>query len=174
MPEPQKIKLLVVDDHPLIREGIKAHLETCERIEVIGAAANGQEALRLTRELAPDVALVDISLPDINGFETSQLLRQAVPQIKIIILTIHDNEEYVAQAFQVGAHGYVVKDTPADELIKGIELVCQGQMFVSSAVAHDVVQGYIKQVQEKRALSPREPGEDRAESPLEHPPGGFP
>ena len=158
MVESKKITLFMVDDHPLIREGIKAQLASCEHIEIVGEAADGQEALRRVRELVPDVALVDISLPDVNGLETSRRLRQVVPQTRIIILTVHDDEEYVTQALQVGAHGYILKDTPVEEMIKGIESVAAGNMFFSSAVSRVMIEGYVRQLEEQKepALAPRE------------------
>ena len=154
----QKITLFIVDDHPLIREGIKSQLASCGHIEIVGEAANGQQALCRIRERVPAVALVDITLPDMSGLETSRLLRQAVPQTRIIILTIHDDAEYVVQALQVGVQGYILKDTSIEEMVRGIEWVAAGNMFFSRAVSRVMTEGYARQIEEQKkiALAPRE------------------
>jgi len=124
-----------VDDHPIVLEGIKSRLSAQEDLEVVGEAADGQEALRKAKELRPDLVLMDISMPNMNGLEAVTLLRKRVPDSKIVILTMHDNREYIARIIRLGARGYLLKDTSPAELIRAIKLIHAGEVFFSPAVS---------------------------------------
>ncbi len=133
--KPRKIKLLLVDDHPIVLEGIKSRLSAQDDLEVVGEAADGQEALRKAKELRPDLVLMDISMPNMTGLEAVTLLRKRVPDSKIVILTMHDNREYIARIIRLGARGYLLKDTSPAELIRAIKLIHAGEVFFSPAVS---------------------------------------
>src|SRR5712692_570416 len=131
----RKIKLLLVGDHPIVLEGIKSRLSAQADLEVVGEAADGQEALRKAKELRPDLVLMDISMPNMSGLEAVTLLRKRAPDSKILILTMHDNREYIARIIRLGARGYLLKDTSPAELIRAIKLIHAGEVFFSTAVS---------------------------------------
>ena len=128
------INILLADDHPLVQDGIRTRLEEIEDINVIGVASNGQELLDKATELQPDVIITDISMPKINGLEATRLLTQKHPEIKVLILTMHDNKEYMQNAIDSGAKGYILKDQSANEMIDAVRSIHKGKThFCSSA-----------------------------------------
>lgn len=132
------INILLVDDHPLVRDGIRARLESEPGIHVQGEAQNGQEALEFARSTPPDVVLMDVSMPVMNGLEATKIFRETLPDIRILILSMHDNREYILQLIQSGASGYILKDVGSDELIKAIETVHQGGTYFSSGASQSL------------------------------------
>jgi two-component system nitrate/nitrite response regulator NarL len=139
----QKIKILLVDDHPIVLEGIKSHLSNQPDLRVVGEASNGQEALRQARQCAPDVILMDISMPHMNGLEAIARMRKVVPTAKVLVLTMHDNKEYISQSIRFGARGYLRKDTSPTEMVHAIKTVHAGEVFLNplaSRVMADVFQ----------------------------------
>jgi DNA-binding NarL/FixJ family response regulator len=159
-----KKTLIIVDDHGLFREGLKAILERNPSYEVIGEAGSGREALRLIRQLKPDLALVDMSLPDQNGIElTSEILRISAGT-RVMIVSMHHKIDYIVRAFQAGATGYVVKESASAKLLQGVETVLKGDYFMDASVSQQVVKK-IAGLQKKdmqvtdevyNALTPRE------------------
>ena len=139
----RKIRLLLVDDHPLVREGIRSCLHPHKQLEIVGEAADGREALAKAKELNPDIVLMDINLPRTNGLEATRLLRREAPQTRVLILTVHNNKEYVLQIVRAGARGYVLKDTSPGELVQAIEQVNRGEAFFSADVARFVLNDYV-------------------------------
>ena len=129
------IRVLLADDHPLIRAGIKSILGRHPNIRVVGEAAEGDEAVRLARALNPDIALVDINMPVLGGFGAAKALRKHLPSCRVIILSMHEDREYVRQAVAAGAKGYVQKDAAPDALRLAIETVHHGRTFFSDAAA---------------------------------------
>ncbi len=128
------ITVVLADDHPLVQDGIRTHFEEIEDIEVIGVANNGQELLDQAEALNPDIIIADISMPVINGLEATRKLSQSHPHIKVLILTMHDNKEYMQNAIDSGAKGYILKDQPAAEMIDAVRSIYQGKKhFCSSA-----------------------------------------
>jgi DNA-binding NarL/FixJ family response regulator len=129
------IRVLVADDHMIVRTGIRHVLESEPGFEVVGEAANGTEALSLTAQLRPDVVVLDISMPDVSGLELAARLRSTGGGTRVLILSMHNNAEYVLESVRAGAHGYLLKDTAATELRTAIRAVCQGQSYFSPPVA---------------------------------------
>lgn len=131
----QKIKILVADDHPVVRKGLQSCLARQERLRVVGEASDGEEALEKALELAPDVVLLDISMPRKDGLTVTGALRKAAPQIKVLILSVHSNKEYLFRIIQAGAHGYVSKEASPEELLRAIESVHNGETFFTPEIA---------------------------------------
>lgn len=143
----RKVRVLLADDHTLVREGIRSSLVRYPAISVVGEAANGKEAVSKSKTLAPDILLLDLNMPEMSGMEAMPLIRKQCPNTKIIILTVHDSKEYVSRLLRGGAHGYVLKDTSADELVRAIEAVVQGDAFFSPRVSHILLQDYARSAQ---------------------------
>ena len=133
--EIQTIRLLLVDDHQLVRDGLRARLGDTPGLEIVGEAGNGQEALSAAAILRPDLALVDIGLPDISGIQLTGTLNDRLPETRVLILSMYDNREYVLSALRAGARGYVLKDAPSSEIIAAIKAVAAGGVYYSTAVA---------------------------------------
>jgi two-component system nitrate/nitrite response regulator NarL len=138
------IKVLVVDDHPVVRKGISACLARHPHIQVVGEAANGREALCLARELRPDIALMDIDMPQMNGLAATEALRRELPELKVLVLSIDSNTEHVLSIIQSGARGYILKDAPTAELVRAIEIVQAGEAYFSSDVARVALNKYVQ------------------------------
>lgn len=131
----KKIKVMIADDHALIREGIKQILELENDISVIGQASNGEEAFEMATELNPEVILLDINMPKLNGIETLRKFKDMGIKSKVIILTIHEDKEYILKTLKLGANGYILKDSSADTLIEGIRAVYKGEKYIQPSVA---------------------------------------
>jgi len=130
---------VIVDDHPLFREGLKAIIDRDGRFEVVGEAGTGREGLRMARKLQPNLMLVDISLPDQTGIQLTRKIRTLLPETRILIVSVHSKIDYIAEAFKVGATGYVVKESASERLLYGLECVDKGDYFLDSSVSHQVV-----------------------------------
>jgi DNA-binding NarL/FixJ family response regulator len=128
------IRVLIIDDHPLFRQGIRWSLEDVADIEVIGEAENGQEALKLTERLNPDVVLVDINLPGLNGLEVARVIKRRDPRIGIVVLSVYEDDDQLFQAIKVGAAAYSSKDVNPDELLYFIREVAKGKYLINDAV----------------------------------------
>ena len=125
----------MVDDHPVVRKGLESCLKNQNRLRVVDTACDGGEAVRKARELSPDVILMDIDLPGMDGLEVTQLLRKEMPQVKIVILSIHSHEEYLFRIIRAGAHGYVSKTAAPTELVRAVEAVSDGEMLFTPEMA---------------------------------------
>lgn len=148
----QTIRIALVDDHSLVRDGVRALLSTRPLFEVVGEAENAQQALAMCEEVKPDILLVDIGLQDMNGLELTQQIRQRCPLIKILILSMYDNQEYVATSIRAGASGYVLKNAPSREIVAAIEAIATGGTFYSAEVTLKLV----SRKPEENELTPRE------------------
>ena len=135
------LRVLIADDHRLVRAGIRALLDQLGSIEVVGEAANGREALELADKRRPDIVLMDITMPELNGLEVTERLKKQLPHIRVLLLSMHADEAYVSQALAVGAAGYVLKDAGAVELELAIQAAARGESYLSPAVAKLVVSG---------------------------------
>ena len=139
----QIIKVLVADDHPVVRKGLQTCLARHGKLRIVGEAADGDEALRKTRELLPDVVLMDISMPGMNGLAVTEVLRKELPQIKVLILSVHHNKEYIFRVIQAGAHGYVSKEAPPEDVLRAIESVSEGEPFFSEDIARAALNEFV-------------------------------
>jgi len=128
------IKVMLVDDHPLFREGISARLSLSDDINVVGEAENATQALATVGDLQPDIILLDINMPEMSGIDMLEVLREKNLDVKVIFLSMHDDKEYIARAIQAGAQGYLLKDVCGEEMIKAIVAVSQGEKQFSQEV----------------------------------------
>lgn len=140
------IRLLLADDHTLVRGGIRALLNELEQVEVIAEANDGREALSLIESHRPDIVLMDIAMSGMNGLEATMRVTRDFPDIRVVILSMHTNEEYVLQALRSGAVGYLLKDAGISELEIAIEAVSRGETYLSPPVSKHVISDYIRRV----------------------------
>lgn len=154
------LRVLLADDHTLVRAGLRKLLETVPDLHVVGEASDGLALLKLTAELQPNLVLMDISMPGLNGLETTARLRKQWPDTKVIILSMHQNEEYVRKALRQGASGYLLKDCAPLELDMAIKTVCGGETYLSPAVKKNVLNDYVKRLRDEAQpgdqLTPRQ------------------
>ena len=129
------VRLFLVDDHPLVRDGLRARLSSLPEIEIVGEADGAAEALPLIEATKPDLVLADVGMKEINGIELAARLQERQPEVRVVMLSMYDNPEYVQQALQAGARGYVLKDAPASEIVAAIDAVAAGGTFLSPAVS---------------------------------------
>lgn len=140
------IRIVLADDHKVVRAGIRAMLERLGGVEIVGEAANGREALSLVEKHQPDLLLADITMPEMNGLETTKRVVKEFPNVRVIILSMHASEEYVWQALRAGAKGYLLKDTDGAELEQAIQTVLGGTVYLTSAVSKQVVDTYMERM----------------------------
>lgn len=148
------IRVLLVDDHGLVRAGFRALLDGLAGVQVIGEAENGRDALRLMQAHRPDVVLMDISMPGLNGLEATARAAKQFPSVRVIVLSMHANEEYVLRALQCGAAGYLLKHASPAELELAVRTVAGGDTYLSPPVSHHIVEAYVRRVGDQ--LSPLE------------------
>ena len=159
---PTRIRVLLVDDHRILREGVRALLAGEPAIEVVGEAEDGESAVAQAGRLKPDVVLMDMVMPHLGGLEATARIKEQHPDIMVLIMSMHDNDEYVQQVIKAGASGYVLKGVAADDLVRAIEAVDGGASFVDPAIAAKLVEDYVHRVRgelpndPKQLLTPRE------------------
>lgn len=136
---PYPIRVALVDDHSLVRDGIKALLAVMAPLEVVGEAESGAQAIEMVGRCQPDLLLVDISLRDMNGLELTRVLRSQYPSLKVLMLSMYDNYEYVSESVRAGASGYVLKNSPSREIIAAIEAIVSGGTFYSAEIAQRLI-----------------------------------
>ena len=141
-----KIHVLIVDDHTLFRESLRSLLKDIEGIEVVGEAESGAQAVVKTMQLQPDVVLMDIAMPNMNGLEATRQIKRQNPSVKILALTMYETEQYIFEMLRAGAWGYIPKRAPARELISAIQAVYQGDAFLYPSVARKVLDRYLEQI----------------------------
>ncbi len=139
-----KVRVLLVEDHTLVRAGFRALLEKLEGVQVIGEVSNGRAALKVSKELQPDVVLMDIAMPEMNGLQATGRIRQECPNTKILMLSMYTNEEYLKEALRAGAAGYLLKDADRTELELAIKTVWRGDTYLTPAVAKFTVNAYCR------------------------------
>ena len=138
------IRVVLADDHTLFRAGIRSLLNELEAIQVVGEASNGHAALQLIEAHHPDIALLDIGMPELSGLEVAARLAAAATPVRVIILSMHANEEYVLRALQAGAAGYMLKDADSSELSLAIKAAMRGEIYLSPAISRQIVAGYVQ------------------------------
>lgn len=136
------IKIVIIDDHPLFREGVKRILDMEKNFQVVAEGEDGIEAVELVERYRPDVVLLDINMPQVNGVEATRRLVERFPETKVIILSIHDDEAYVTHAVKTGAAGYLLKEMDADSLIEAVKVVAEGGAYLHPKVTHNLVNEY--------------------------------
>jgi len=144
------IRVLIADDHAILRDGIRSILESQEDVIVVGEAGNGEEALELVSKLMPDIVLMDISMPRINGLEATRLVKEQFPQVKVLILTQHDNREYIAPALGAGASGYVLKRSGRREMLNALRQVYEQGAFLTGNVTQEVLRDFAQNGHNKK------------------------
>jgi DNA-binding NarL/FixJ family response regulator len=138
------IRVLVADDHPVVRRGLSSCLAQARNLSIVGEAGNGQEVLRKAKQLAPDVVLMDIDMPLLNGLTAADILRKENPAIKVLILSMHHDSDYVMRILQSGARGYVLKQAPTEELVKAIETIHAGETYFSQDMARLALNQFVR------------------------------
>jgi len=160
----KKQTILLVDDHPLFREGLKSLISRSSRFEVVGEAGSAHEGLQTARELKPDLVVIDLSLPDKSGIDLTRDIRSLLPETRVMIVSMHSKIDYITEGFKAGATGYVVKESAAERLLQGLETVARGNYFLDSSLSHKVVKRLVespareKKITDARyeTLTPRE------------------
>jgi DNA-binding NarL/FixJ family response regulator len=154
------IRIMLVDDHTLVRAGLRSLLESFSDIEVVGEAGDGMEAVRALHEHHPHVVLMDVMMPGLNGLDCTARIARERPNTRIVILSMNSTEEYVLQAMRAGAAGYLLKNASADELELAVKAVARGETYLSSAVSKHVIEAYLQRVEGEggplERLSPRQ------------------
>ena len=140
----EKGKIVIAEDHTILREGLRALLYSQEDLEVVGEAGDGREAIRQVEDLMPDLILMDLSMPKINGIEAIREIRKHIPQTRILALTVHKTEEFILEVLQAGADGYISKDASSEELMLAIRSVLKGKRYLCPSLAKVVIEGYLE------------------------------
>jgi two-component system, NarL family, response regulator NreC len=140
------IRILIVDDHAVVRAGLRLLLSSDPEMEIVGEAGDGTQALRMARDLAPDVALMDISMPDMNGIEATRRIKELCPQVAVLALTMHEDDQYFFEMLAAGASGYVPKRAAPSDLLSAIRAVSGGGMFLFPSLARLLVSDYLQRV----------------------------
>jgi two-component system response regulator NreC len=150
------IRILLADDHAILRDGIRALLNDETDLQVVGEADNGRQALEKAQSLRPDIVIMDIGMPLLSGLEATRQIRRDVPDARVLILTMHQNEEYLAQVMAAGASGYVLKDVAGRELVAAIRQVAQGESFFSPSMAKTLSSLYLSSLEAEKTHDPYE------------------
>ena len=161
----KKVRVLIADDHGTVREGMRLLIEKEPNMEVVGLAAEGGEAVRLARELHPDVVLMDISMPGMDGLDATRRLGEAFPQVRVLALTRHADYGYLTEMLRAGAKGYVLKQSSSADLVSAVRAVAAGQNYLDPAVTGKLIGGYVKRSTEAGAV-PKEELSEREEEVL--------
>lgn len=160
----QKKTVLIVDDHPLYREGLKSIIDPSPEYEVVGEAGDAEAGLQRARELRPDLALIDISLPDQSGINLVRSLKSALPETQILVVSMHSKMDYVTEAFRAGALGYLVKESAGKGLLNALECIAKGEKFLDSSLSHKLISNIMDSSHQEmevtgaayKSLTPRE------------------
>jgi two-component system response regulator NreC len=143
-----KVRVLIADDHGVVRKGLRLLLEQYPEIEVVGEAANGREVVRLATELSPNVILMDVAMPLLNGIDAADQIRRTDDQIGVIMLTMHADEGYLLRALNVGVRGYLLKESAEGDLLRAVQAVSQGKPFFSPAITQTLLEDYMRVLKE--------------------------
>jgi len=150
----EKQGIVIAEDHTILREGLRALITSNPDFEVVGEAGDGREAIRCVEKLTPDLILIDLSMPRMNGMDAIREIKKGCPETKILVLTVHKTEEYILATLRAGADGYVLKDATHAELLMAIESVLKGKPYLSPGVSERVIEGYLEGRKTLRSESP--------------------
>jgi two-component system response regulator NreC len=150
----KKVRLLVADDHKIFRQGIKKLLEEEADLQVVGEAADGREAVKKATELKPDLVLMDIAMANLNGLEATKQIKKVLPDTKVIMVTMHKNEEYILQSFQAGASGFILKEGAVEELVHAIRSIHQDKSFLSPTISKTLIDAYLRKMETGKTETP--------------------
>jgi two-component system, NarL family, response regulator NreC len=142
----KRIRILVADDHAVVRQGFKMILDAQADMEIVGEAANGREAVELAEHLRPDVVVMDVSMPELNGIEATRRLGESTPHTRVLALSMHKDSVYVREILRAGARGYLLKDSVADDLVSAVRAVASGEGYISQQVSNAVLDDYRRNV----------------------------
>ena len=138
------IKILLADDYKVIREGLRNLIESLENMEVIGEAEDGRSVVNMARELIPDIVIMDIAMPGLNGIKAARLISSNIPNVKIIALSMQRERQFVLEMFRAGASGYLLKDRASEELAQSIKTVCSNRIYVSPSIRDENIKDYVR------------------------------
>lgn len=150
----EKGRIVIAEDHTILREGLRALLSSQENLEVVGEAEDGREAIRQVEKLTPDLILMDLSMPKMNGIEAIREIRRRVPETRILALTVHKAEEFILEVLQSGADGYIPKDASSNELMMAIKSILMGKRYLSPSVSNVVIEGYLESRRTSESITP--------------------
>ena len=144
-----KVRILIADDHGIVRKGLRLQLEQYEEFQVVGEASDGREAVRLAEELSPDVIIMDIAMPNLNGIQATTQLVKKNPNLGVIMLSMHSDESYLTRTLTAGAKGYLLKDSADQDLYRAVQSVSEGKPFFSPTIAKTLLEDYMRQLQQR-------------------------
>ncbi len=151
-----KLRILVADDHGVVRKGICLQLQQHEQFQVVGEAGDGREAVQMAETLKPDIIVMDIAMPNLNGIDATEQIMKNSPQIGVILLSMHSDDSYLSRALNAGARGYLVKETADADLPRAVEVAAQGKPFFSPAISKLLVEDYVRRMQQQGLKDPYE------------------
>ena len=162
------IRVFLADDHTVVRQGLRAYLDAEADIEVVGEAGDGREAVEQISDILPDVAVIDIGMPELNGIEATEMIEELCPDTRVVILSMHATNEYVFRALQAGASGYVLKESAGRELINAVHAVRKGHHYLSQKISDQIITDYVKQREAAKPQSPLDGLSERERQILVH------
>ena len=157
------IRVLIAEDHQTVREGLELILKAQPDIEVVGEAGDGQAAVEMAKALNPDIVIMDVSMPRLNGLKATRELQRSVPHVKVLTLTRHNDDGYLQQLLRAGVSGYVLKQSPSTELLQAIRAIAGGRQYLDSALTHRVVGSFVEKSNARNSAPQREPSERESE-----------
>jgi two-component system response regulator DegU len=154
------VKIVLADDHGIVRDGIRSTLRDEKSFKIVGEASNGLEAIEVVKALSPDIIIIDINMPKMNGIEATAIITKKYPDTKSLVLSMHDNEDYILKSIEAGASGYLLKDTNKEEFVKAIKAVAKGEKYFSTSISNILATGYLHRIKKEGAKSAEDDSEN--------------